>query len=371
MTCPQLIDELHRLVAGSPEGYAAADLAEEVRCRDPLLPAASVARIVEAVTARVGGLGSLEPLLADPEIDEIMVNAGPVWVERKGQLQATGLRLTTAEIEGVAERILSPLGVVVDRAHPLADARLPDGSRLNVVLPPLAIDGPHLTIRRFGARAIDLGDITGPEGVDLLERAVAERRNIVVSGGTGTGKTTVLNALAGRIGVGERLVTVEDTAELRLRHDHVVRLESRAPTADGPGIDLRVLVRNALRMRPDRIIVGEVRGSEVLDMLQALNTGHEGSLTTVHSNSPDDAIRRLEMLALAAAPELPLVAVRELLHSTIDLVVHLVRRIDGSRLIAAMAEPVAVERLGDGGARMTPVAVDPPIGLSRPARREL
>ncbi|MCP5028773.1 MAG: CpaF family protein [Actinomycetia bacterium] len=368
MTEPQLIDELHRLVAGSPDGYDQIELAEEVRRRDPLLSAGSVSRVVEAVTARVGGLGPLERLLADPGIDEIMVNAGPVWIERQGRLESTELRLTEAEIEGVAERILSPLGVVVDRAHPLADARLPDGSRLNVVLPPLAIDGPHLTIRRFGARTVDLDDIIEPAGVDLLERAVAERRNIVVSGGTGTGKTTVLNGLAARIGPGERVVTIEDTAELRLRHDHVVRLEARAPTADGPGIDLRALVRNSLRMRPDRIIVGEVRGPEVLDMLQALNTGHEGSLTTVHANSPDDALRRLEMLTLAAAPELPLVAVRELLHSTVDLVVHLVREIDGSRAVAGLAEPVPVELLGEGSARMAPVVVGQP--LSRPARRE-
>jgi pilus assembly protein CpaF len=226
-----------------------------------------------------------------------------------------------------------------DRTSPLVDARLPDGSRVNVIIPPLAVDGACITIRRFGARAIRLEELCPPEVAAFLAGAVLARANIVVSGGTGAGKTTLLNALAGAIPDGERIVTVEDAAELRLPGRHVVRLEARPANADGVGaVTVRALVHNALRMRPDRIVVGEVRGAEALDMLQAMNTGHEGSLSTCHANSPVDALRRIETMVLMGDVGLPLGAIREQLVSALDLVVHVARRSDGSRAIVAVAE---------------------------------
>ena len=246
------------------------------------------------MAARVEGLGPLEPLLADPTVTEVMVNGpGPVWIERDGRLERVDVALDNATIGLLIERVVGPLGLRVDRASPLVDARLADGSRVNVVVPPLAIDGPCVTIRRFGTRRITLDEVCPPGVAALLAWAVRARCNVVVSGGTGAGKTTLLNALAAAIPAGERVVTIEDAAELRLPGDHVVRLESRPPNAEGAGaVDIRELVRNALRMRPDRIVVGEVRGPEALDMLQAMNTGHEGSLSTCHANGPADALRR-------------------------------------------------------------------------------
>ena len=264
-----------------------------------------------------------------------------MWVERDGALGATDLHLDAAQVDLLVERIVGPLGLRADRTSPVADARLPDGSRVNVVVPPLAVDGPCITIRRFGARVLPLDALCPPGVAELLAWAVHGRVNVVVSGGTGAGKTTLLNALGGLLPPGERLVTVEDTAELRLPGEHVVRLEARPPTADGlAGFGIRALVRNALRMRPDRIVVGEVRGAEAVDMLWAMNTGHEGSLSTCHANSPEDALRRLELMVLGAGLDLPLHAVQDQLAAALDLVVHVARLDGGHRGVVAVAEVV-------------------------------
>jgi pilus assembly protein CpaF len=318
----------------------------------PLLGARQRARVVQEVLAEVRGLGPLEPLLADPAVTELMVNGpGPVWVERQGLLERTALRLDEPTIEHLIEKVVGPLGLRVDRASPLVDARLPDGSRVNAVVPPLAVDGPCLTIRRFGARDVALSAFAPPAVAELLAWAVEVRLNVVVSGGTGAGKTTLLNAMGGCIPGGERVVTVEDAAELRLPGEHVVRLEARPANAEGAGaVRVRDLVRNALRMRPDRILVGEVRGPEALDMLQAMNTGHEGSLSTCHANSPEDALRRLETMVLMGDVELPLDAVRSQLHSALDLVVQVARAPGGTRRVVEVAEVVDGAALPTAGA---------------------
>jgi pilus assembly protein CpaF len=287
----------------------------------------------------------------------VMVNGpGEVWVERRGRLEPAGVEFGgAAELMHAVERILAPLGRRVDEAAPLCDARLPDGSRVNVVIPPLALGGPCLTIRRFRPAGFSLDDLvandTLPRGLaDFLGSCVGRRAAVLVSGGTGSGKTTTLGALSGAIPDGERIVTIEDAAELRLRQRHVVRLESRPANVEGRGeVTIRQLVRNALRMRPDRIVVGEVRGAEALDMLMALNTGHEGSLTTVHANSPEDALRRVETLALMAGIGLPHSAVRDQVASALDLVVHQSRTADGGRRVEAVAEVVRVP--GGAGTR--------------------
>ena len=315
-----------------------------------LLDAAARERLVQLVTERSFGLGPLEPLLRDPSVDEVMVNGpGVVWVERRGRLEATGVRFAgVAELRHAIERILAPLGRRVDEAEPLVDARLPDGSRVNVVIAPLALDGPVLTIRRFRRRGlapdelVSLGTWTPPLR-EVLERAVAARCNVLVSGGTGSGKTTTLNALSSFIADGERVVTIEDAAELRLQQPHVVRLEARPPGVEGRGeVTIRRLVKNALRMRPDRIVVGEVRGAEALDMLQAMSSGHDGSLSTVHAGSAEEALRRVETLALMADVGLPHTAVREQVAAAIDLVVHQSRMRDGARKVVALSEVVRV-----------------------------
>ncbi len=307
---------------------------------------ALVARIAE----RSFGLGPLEPLLADPEIDEVLVcGTAPAWVERRGRLEATEIRFASdGELRHAIERILAPLGRRVDEAEPLCDARLPDGSRVNVVIPPLALDGPVLTIRRFRRRGftpdelVANGTLTAPLA-ELLARAVRRRCNLLVCGGTGSGKTTLLNALSSFIDPGERVVTIEDAAELRLRQPHVLRLEARPPNLEGRGeVTIRRLVKNALRMRPDRIVVGEVRGPEALDMLTALATGHDGSLCTVHAGSAAEALRRLETLALMADVGLPHAAIREQVADAIDLVVCHARAADGSRRVTGVAEVVRV-----------------------------
>lgn len=320
-----------------------ADVATLIRAIDPLLAAATVDTVVERVMARVAGLGPLDPLLADPAVTEVMVNGpGPVWVERQGRLERTTVELTTDTIEHLIERIVGPLGLRVDPSTPMADARLPDGSRVNAVVAPLAVDGPCLTIRRFGARPIELDDIAVPPVAALLRWAVVSRANLVVCGGAGAGKTTLLNALAASIPVEERVITVEDAAELRLPGEHVVRLEARPASAEGSSaVTIRDLVRNALRMRPDRILVGEARGGEAFDLLQAMNTGHEGSLSTCHANGPDDAVRRLETMVLLAEVGLSLEAVREHLSSALDLVVQVARRPGGGRTVVAVAEVLA------------------------------
>ena len=354
-----LVDLVHRrLLDDAPRSGPGPDdevVRSLVRSAAPLLPAAAAGAVVDAVLARVRGLGPLDPLLADPTITEVMVNGGGrVWVERAGRLVDSGVRLDEDTALRIIERIVAPLGLRVDRSSPMVDARLPDGSRVHAVVRPLAIDGPCLTIRRFGAEAIPLGAMAPTPVVALLRRAVAERRNVVVAGGTGAGKTTLLNALAAEIPPGERVVTIEDAAELRLPGEHVVRLESRPPNADGLGaVSIRDLVRTSLRMRPDRIVVGEVRGAEALDMLQAMNTGHEGSLSTCHANSPDDALRRLETLALLAGLELPLAAVREQIASAVDLVVQVGRVAGGARRVIAVGEPATTS---SGAVRCRPVA---------------
>ncbi|CAN5733888.1 type 4b pilus Flp biogenesis ATPase TadA [soil metagenome] len=350
-----LEERLHRsmVAAGAcaPDG-AVLRRQVEVRARTeaPLLSGRALDAVVDAVTARVHGLGPLEVLLGDPTISEIMVNGpGRPWIERHGRLQRLDIELDTATIERLIERVVGPLGLRIDRSSPLVDARLPDGSRVNAVVPPLAVDGPCLTIRRFGTRRLTLAETCPPGVAELLAWAVRSRANVMVSGGTGAGKTTLLNALGAEIPSGERVITVEDAAELRLPGEHVVRLESRPANAEGVGeVPLRQLVRNALRMRPDRIIVGEVRGPEALDMLQAMNTGHEGSLSTCHANSPTDALRRLETMVLTGSVALPLAAVRDQLDAALDLVVQVARRADGGRGVVEVAEVVVAEDQRDG-----------------------
>ena len=274
-----------------------------------------------------------------------MVNGpGPVWVERRGRLEATSTILDTETIELLIEQTVAPLGRRIDRSSPMVDARLADGSRLNAVVPPVAVDGPYVTIRRFSVRPVPLEHFAPPGVVAVLRWAVSARCNLVVSGGAGAGKTTLLNALAASISPGERVVTVEDAAELALASDHVVRLEARPVDVDGVApVTIRQLVRNALRMRPDRIIVGEVRGAETLDMLQAMNTGHEGSLSTCHANSPSDAVSRLETMVLLDGGAVPLAAVRDQITAAVDMVVHVARRPKGQRRITSLA---VVDRSG-------------------------
>jgi pilus assembly protein CpaF len=311
-----------------------------------VLPVAERDELVERIVRDSVGLGPLEVLLADPAVEEVMVNGpGHVYVERSGMLEATDVCFESEEeLRNAIERILAPLGRRIDELSPMVDARLADGSRVNVVIPPLAIDGPALSIRRFGAnrpdpdRLVEIGTLSSEQRC-LLEAAVAERRSLLVSGGTGSGKTTLLNALSSFIAPGERVVTIEDAAELRLQQPHVVRLESRPAGVEGRGeVTIRDLLRNALRMRPDRIVIGEVRGVEALDLLSALNTGHDGALSTVHANSSRDALSRLETLALMAGVGLPHAAVAEQVRRGIDLVVHLQRRPDGSRQVTEIAE---------------------------------
>jgi pilus assembly protein CpaF len=307
----------------------------------PLLPAARRERIVAELADEVSGFGGLEPLLADPTITEVMVNGpGRCFVERDGRLVAVPCTLDDHAILRIVERILAPLGLRLDRASPMVDARLPDGSRLHAVIPPLAIDGPCLTIRRFGARTVAVEDFdTGTDAAAFLRAAVASGWNLVVSGGTGSGKTTMLNALSAAVDPSERIVTIEETAELRLAQPHVVRLEARPANAEGAGaVGVRELVRAALRMRPDRLVVGEVRGREALDLIQAMNTGHDGSISTVHANSPVDGLRRLVTLALFAASGLPHDAVRDQLCASVDAVVQVERGRDGRRRVVAIAE---------------------------------
>ena len=295
---------------------------------------------------RFFGLGEIAPLLRDERVSEVMVNGTRgVWVERDGRIEETPIRFREAEdILVLIERLVAPLGRRIDLAQPLVDARLPDGSRVHAVIPPIAIQGPVLTIRRFSARPFDPDDLvrTGTasaSAIAWLVDAVRERRSILVSGGTSSGKTTTLNALAFAIGHDERVVTIEDAAELRLPQPNVVGLETRPPSVEGTGaIDTRTLLRNALRMRPDRIVVGEVRGGEALDMLQAMNTGHRGSLTTAHASSAYRALLRLETMVTMAGLDLPLSAIQEQIRRGIEIVVHQERGPDGRRRIVEIAE---------------------------------
>jgi pilus assembly protein CpaF len=303
-------------------------------------------RIAQEVLDEVFGFGPLEPLLNDATVTDILVNTyDHVYVERRGQLELTSVQFKdNAHLMQIIDKIVSGVGRRVDESSPLCDARLPDGSRVNVVIPPLAVDGPVLSIRKFGTKPLtaeDLlrfGALTEPM-LEVLQGAVKARLNIVVSGGTGSGKTTLLNVLSGFISPRERIVTIEDSAELQMKQEHVVRLETRPPNVEGNGaVRQRELVINALRMRPDRIILGEVRGEETLDMLQAMNTGHDGSLTTIHSNTPRDAIARMETMAMMGSVALPEKAIRSQIASAVHLIVQAARMSDGSRRITHITE---------------------------------
>ncbi len=307
--------------------------------------------IIRDMIDEVLGLGPIEPLLKDSTVSEVMVN-GPkqVYVEQRGKLVLTDVRFRDdAHVLHIIERILSPIGRRIDESSPLVDARLPDGSRVNAIIPPLAITGPTVTIRKFSAIPLTVNNLISSgtlteEMAQFLEACVIGKLNVIVSGGTGSGKTTTMNILSVFIPGDERIITIEDAAELQLRQDHVVTLESRPPNMEGKGqISIRQLVRNALRMRPDRIIVGEVRGGEALDMLQAMNTGHDGSMTTGHANSPRDMISRLETMTLMAGMELPVKAIREQIASAIDLIIHQARLRDGSRKITHITEVQGME----------------------------
>lgn len=308
-------------------------------------------RLVQEVFGEVFGLGPVQPFLDDPQVTEIMINgARKVYIEKKGIIHKTDVTFENdQQVLNLIERVVRPLGRRVDADHPAVDARLPDGSRFNAVIPPVAIDGPSVTIRKFFRekltveKLIELGSLT-PSAAEFLQACVVARLNIVISGGTGSGKTTLLNILSGFIPEHERIVTVEDAAELQLHQEHVVRLETKPPDLEGKGeVRIRDLVRNALRMRPDRIVVGECRGGEALDMLQAMNTGHDGSLTTIHANTPRDALSRLETLTLMAGMDLPLKIVREQIASAVDLIIQVSRLRDGSRKVTQVTEVVGME----------------------------
>ena len=309
------------------------------------------ARLLEWVTADIIGYGPLEPLLQDETITEVMVN-GPyrVYVERRGLIELSEVVFEDdAHVRRIIDRIVSPLGRRVDESSPMVDARLPSGYRVNATIPPLALDGPALTIRKFAQTPYTVQDLVAngtfnTNLVTFLRACVEARVNMIISGGTGTGKTTLLNVVSAFIPGHERIVTIEDTTELQLNRDHIVRLEYRPPNVEGEGeVTIRQLVINALRMRPDRIVVGEARGGEALDMLQAMNTGHDGSMTTIHSNSPRDTLRRIETMVLMAGLDLPLKAIREQLASAIELVVHLERMRDGTRRVAYVSEVQGME----------------------------
>ena len=303
------------------------------------------------IVSDVVGLGPVEPFLADPEVTEVMVNSlNNIYVERHGVIERTDARFVSLEhLRRVIDRIVSDIGRRIDESSPMVDARLPDGSRVNAIIPPLAVDGPALTIRKFAVEPYVVDDLIGfgtltTELAELLDAVVRAGLNILVSGGTGTGKTTLLNVLSSYIPDTERIVTIEDAVELQLHQRHVVRLESRPPNMEGRGeVTVRDLVRNSLRMRPDRIIVGEVRGAEALDMLQAMNTGHEGSISTIHCNSPRDAISRLETMVMMSGLELPSRAIREQVASALDLIVHLDRLRDGRRVVTKVTEVGGME----------------------------
>ena len=330
---------------------ARAELAEIVAGEQLALTTAERNRLIDEIGADVLGFGPLEPILADATVTEIMVNRhDQIYVERYGRLHESALRFSSeAQLRRVIERIVAKVGRRIDESSPLVDARLEDGSRVNAVIPPLAVNGASLTIRKFSSTPyviedlITFGSVTR-EVATVLDAAVRAKLNILVSGGTGTGKTTLLNVLSGFIPADERIITIEDAVELQLQQNHVVRLEARPPNIEGRGeITIRDLVRNSLRMRPDRIVVGEVRGAESLDMLQAMNTGHEGSISTVHANSPRDAVSRMETLVLMAGMDLPLRAIREQISSAIDLIVQIGRHKDGVRRVTHVTEVHGME----------------------------
>lgn len=348
----RLIEERRALaVAGDDDPPPLADAVREiVDCDAALLSGAGREAVADRVLRDTIGLGPLEELLRDPEVEEVLVNGHrEIWIERRGRLIRTDVSFPGEEgLRDVIERVLGPIGRRVDELSPMADGRLADGSRVNVVIPPLSVDGPAVSIRRFAGVRPDPAELRARGTFDdallaELESAVRGRRNMIVSGGTGSGKTTVLNALSSFIEPGERVITIEDAAELRLTQPHVVRLESRPAGIEGSGeVTIRDLVRNALRMRPDRIVIGEVRGGEAMDLLVALNTGHRGALSTVHANGPEDALRRIETLAMMAGLGVPHEVVRSQLADAVDLVLHLERGPGGARYAVALAEVVKV-----------------------------
>jgi pilus assembly protein CpaF len=316
-----------------------------------LLTATDRERLIESVTNDMLGIGPLESLLQDNEISDIIVNGhAEVWIERRGRLSRAAARFCDdAHLMSVINRIVSRVGRRIDESSPMVDARLPDGSRVNAIIPPLALDGPGLSIRRFGGHAIQIYDLVSgnalsQEMADFLALAVAARLNILVAGGTGSGKTTLLNCISSFIPEDQRIITIEDAAELALQQPNVFRLETRPPNVEGKGeVTMRDLFRNTLRMRPDRVIVGEVRGPEVLDMLQAMSTGHDGSMTTLHANNPRDALGRLEMMMLLSGVTLPERAMRQYVSGSINLIVHVARLSDGSRKVLRVSEITGLE----------------------------
>ncbi len=353
----KLVDKLDLTRVGELEGDV---LRREIRLvvehlcdtEETMLNRAERERLVDEVLDETLGLGPLEVLIKDPTISDILIN-GPrsVYIERRGKIERTNVVFRNNDhLLQIVDRIISKVGRRVDETCPMVDARMPDGSRFNAIIPPLALDGAAVSIRRFGTNPLKLEDLLNfkaftPEMVMLLEGAIKARLNVVISGGTGSGKTTLLNTLSSFISNSDRVVTIEDAAELQLQQEHVVRLETRPPNIEGKGeITATDLVRNALRMRPERIIIGECRGSEALDMLQAMNTGHEGSLTTLHANSPRDAVARLETMIMMAGFELPLKAMRTQIASAIDLIVQTNRLQGGARKITHIAEVVGMEQ---------------------------
>ena len=324
---------------------------EELTLADTPLTREERRELVRQLTDDILGYGPLEPFLGDDSVTEVMVNGpGQVFVERGGKIEHTTARfLDDSHLMRIIDKIVSQVGRRIDESSPMVDARLPDGSRVNAIIPPLSLSGPTLTIRKFSRDPSTINDLISlgtlsPPAAQFLGACVKGKLNVLISGGTGTGKTTTLNAISAFIPSDERIVTIEDAAELQLQQEHVITLEARPPNIEGTGeVKIRELVRNALRMRPDRIIVGEVRGAETLDMLQAMNTGHEGSLTTIHANSPRDALARLETLVLTAGVELPHRAIREQIASAFDVLVQIVRLVDGSRRISCISEVVGME----------------------------
>ncbi len=333
------------------QAFVAQEITELMSSTTVPLSVAERHRLVDEIIDDVVGLGPIERHLADDTVTEVMVNAtDPIYVERSGVIEETDSRFVSVDhLRRVIERIVAQVGRRIDESSPMVDARLADGSRVNAVIPPLAVDGPVLTVRKFARDALQIDDLIGLSTLsrpvaDLLSACVRGGLTALVTGGTGTGKTTMLNVLSSFVPEGERIVTIEDAVELQLHQRHVIRLESRPPNIEGRGeVTIRDLVRNALRMRPDRIIVGEVRGVEALDMLQAMNTGHDGSLSTIHANSPRDALSRLETMVLMAGLELPTRAIREQVASALDLIVHLQRFRDGTRRVTQVSEVVGME----------------------------
>lgn len=355
-----LEDRIHRLLSDDLEAEMEAGDLEGVPGRDALivrtrrvledealiLTKDQTEKLIRGVVDRIVGLGPLEPLLEDPAITEIMVNdIHNIFIEREGRIERVDVTFRDdAHLRHVIDRIVAPIGRRIDESSPLVDARLPDGSRVNVIIPPLAIGGPALTIRKFARDPFTLEKLTSlgtinAEIAEFLRKCVIDRVSVIISGGTGSGKTSTLNALGLCIPEGERIITIEDAAELQLKHPDLVSLESRPPNIEGTGeIPIRTLVRNALRMRPDRIIIGEVRGGEAFDMLQAMNTGHRGSLTTLHANSPADAMIRLESMVLMAGFDMPVTAIRRMIAGAVEIVLQQDRLADGRRVITAITE---------------------------------